>query len=81
MRTKLRQLRKQKGVSQTFISNALGYSHPSGYSNIEHGRSKLTYEHAQVISDILGVGIDELSEDNEKKIFDSGLHKTTKNSA
>lgn len=63
VRLKLRGLRKKKGISQTFISNALGYAHPSGYSNIENGRTSLKYEHAKVIAGILGVTIEELEED------------------
>lgn len=69
VRVKLRQLRKLKGISQTFISKALGYKHPSGYSNIENGRIGLKLDHAKVIAEILGVGIDELVEENEVNFF------------
>lgn len=60
--SKLRDIRKQKGVSQTFISNALGYSHPSGYSNIENGRVRLTLKQALIIAKILNVSVDDLIE-------------------
>lgn len=62
---KLRLLRKSRGISQTFISEKLGYSHPSGYSNIENGRVKLRFDQAQIIANILGVSIEELQEDSE----------------
>ncbi|PZD95199.1 XRE family transcriptional regulator [Paenibacillus sambharensis] len=63
VRAKLRMLRKQRGITQTFISGKLGFKHPSGYSNIENGRNGLSLEHAKIISDILGVPLEELTED------------------
>jgi transcriptional regulator with XRE-family HTH domain len=62
---KLRKMRKEKGISQTFLSNALGYKHPSGYSNIEHGRIDLSLAQAKVIAEILGCTTDELAEEEE----------------
>ena len=81
MRLKLRQLRKSKGISQTHISKVLGYTYPSGYSNIENGRSQLKLEQAKVIAEILGVTVDELVEEEGKNFFESNLHKKAKNSA
>lgn len=77
MRNKLRQLRLQKGISQTYISQKLGYTYPSGYGNIEMGRNRLSLEHAKVISEILGVTVDELTE--EEIFFVKKLHKTSNN--
>lgn len=64
VRVKLRSLRKQRGISQTHIAKALGYSHASGYSNIENGRNRLTFENAKKIASILGVNIDDLAEES-----------------
>lgn len=61
VRIKLRKLRKQKGISQTFMSSALGYKHPSGYSNIENGRVGLRVEQAKTLAEILGVTMEELN--------------------
>lgn len=72
MRHKLRQLRLQRGVSQTYISKRLGYRYPSGYGNIEMGRNNLTLENAKIIAEILGVTVDELIE--EEIFFPQKLH-------
>lgn len=63
MRNKIRQIRLSKGISQAYISKKLGYKKPSGYGNVEMGRNKLSFEHAVAIAEILGVSIDELTED------------------
>ncbi|MDG0791964.1 helix-turn-helix domain-containing protein [Cohnella ginsengisoli] len=65
MNKKLRQLRLQKGVSQSFISKKLGYAHPSGYANIEMGRNGLSLKNAVIIAEILGVDVAELSSDEK----------------
>jgi len=79
MRQKLRQLRLQKGVSQTHIAKQLGFKYASGYSNIEMGRNRMSLEQASVIAGILGVTVDDLKE--EEKNFQELLHKECKNSA
>lgn len=63
MREKLRKLRLERGISQTFLSKALGYSYPSGYSNIEAGRNKLGYDQAVIIAKIFGVDVSDLEEE------------------
>jgi transcriptional regulator with XRE-family HTH domain len=60
---KLRKLRKQKGISQTYIAQKLGFKYPSGYCNIEMGRIQLKLDHAKIICEILGVTLETLSED------------------
>lgn len=75
MRQRLRQLRIDRGISQTFISKKLGYSHASGYGNIESGRNNLSFENALIIADILGVDVSEL-EEKETHFFDLKLHNT-----
>lgn len=71
MRHKLRTLRKQKGVSQTFLAEKLGYKHPSGYCNIESGRNRLSLEHAVIIADILGVSVSDIAEETENFLKNS----------
>jgi len=57
---KIRRIRKEKGISQTFIAKRLGYTHTSGYSNIENGRTDMKAEHLVIIAETLGVPIDDL---------------------
>ena len=73
---KLRQLRLERGVSTTYIARRLGFKYPSGYSNIEMGRNKLSYDHAVIIAEILNVDVSELSDAPKK--FDQKLHVTCK---
>ncbi|PGR09159.1 helix-turn-helix transcriptional regulator [Priestia megaterium] len=68
---KLKQARKAKGLSQTFMANKLGYTYPSGYANIETGRNKLSLENAKKIADILQMDVNEL-------FFGEELHETGK---
>lgn len=56
----LRELRKSKGITQTFISCKLGYANTSGYNNIELGRVRPSLEHAKVIADIFELSIEEV---------------------
>ncbi|OMF47755.1 helix-turn-helix domain-containing protein [Paenibacillus amylolyticus] len=73
MRTKLRKLRMERGISQTFLSKKLGFSYPSGYSNIEAGRNRLGYDQAVIIAEILGVDVSDLEE--EQLFFEKKLHE------
>jgi len=68
---KLKQARKAKGLSQTFMAKNLGYTYPSGYANIETGRNKLSLENAKKIADILQMDVNEL-------FFGEELHETGK---
>lgn len=77
MRQRLRQLRLERGISQTFLAKKLGYSHASGYGNIESGRNNLSFEKALVIADIFGVDVSEL-EEKETPFFNEKLHKKCK---
>lgn len=80
MRVKLRELRKQKGVSQSFLAKQLGFSHPSGYCNIEQGRNRLSLDQAAMIAEILGVSVDDLTEDSDP-FFLNKLHIKCKTTA
>lgn len=60
MNDRLRELRKKRGVSISFVANKLGYKHTSGYANIEYGIRRLRLEQAKTVADLFGVTIDEL---------------------
>ncbi|MFC3212686.1 helix-turn-helix domain-containing protein [Planomicrobium okeanokoites] len=57
---RLKQARKAKGISMTFMAEKLGYKSASGYANIESGHTKLSLEAAKHIAEILDVELDEL---------------------
>lgn len=69
MELRLRQVREQKGVTQTFMAQKLGFKSVSGYSAIERGLRRLDVMRAREIADILGVNMNEL-------FFDEKLHIT-----
>lgn len=73
MRQRLRQLRMERGISQTFLAKKLGYSHASGYGNIESGRNNLSFDKALIIADVFGVDVSEL-EEKESNFFNQKLH-------
>ncbi|WP_041096357.1 helix-turn-helix transcriptional regulator [Bacillus badius] len=50
---RLREYRLSRGISQAHMARQLGYKSTSGYSNIERGKSSLTFERALEISQIL----------------------------
>lgn len=58
---RLRNARKEKGISMTFMAEKLGYKSASGYANIESGHTKnLSLQAAKQIAEILDVDMDEL---------------------
>lgn len=71
MRTKLREARKSKGLSMTYMAHKLGYKSVSGYANIEYGTTKVSFENAVKIANLLNMSLDELS-------FDEKLHNLCK---
>ncbi|OMC79561.1 hypothetical protein BK125_04585 [Paenibacillus odorifer] len=75
MRHKLRQLRVDRGISQTFLAKKLGFKYSSGYSNIEYGTNRLSYEYAVIIADALCVDVKDLNEENTS-FFEEKLHIT-----
>lgn len=56
---KIKKIRLQNNMTQTYISEKLGYKSASGYSNIENGRRELSFENAIKIAGILGVNIND----------------------
>jgi transcriptional regulator with XRE-family HTH domain len=64
---KVRELRKQKGITQTHMSKKLGYKSVSSYNAFESGRMKrgLGVEQARIIARELGLTLDELFFEND----------------
>jgi len=61
---KLRTLRKQRGLSQRELAEALGYVSATAYiSDFENGRRKPTLEFALKVSEYFGVPVDVLVKD------------------
>lgn len=60
MNDRLRELRKKRGVSISFVASKLGYKHPSGYANIEYGLNRLRLDQAKTVADLFDVTIEEL---------------------
>ena len=76
IRHKMRKLRKDRGLTHKFMSEQLGFSFPSGYSNIEAGRNRLSYDQAVKIAEIFEVNVSELEDD--PVFFEEKLHKKCK---
>lgn len=83
MRTKLREVRKSKGISQTHLAQKLGFKSVSGYNLIELGKRRLDVDRAQEIAKILGVEVNEILCAEDLHSLGSGLseHAATAESA
>lgn len=55
---RLRQARKEKGISMREMAKLLGYNSPASYMYIEHGKVQPTIEKMNKISSILGHPVD-----------------------
>ena len=62
---RLREIRKSKGITQSFIAKKMGRT-SAWYCNIERGNRRLLAEDAKRIADILGVDIREIFEEVRK---------------
>ncbi|ARK32181.1 helix-turn-helix domain-containing protein [Halalkalibacter krulwichiae] len=71
---RLKQIRNEKGIKQSFVSKKLGFKHSSSLSDIESGRRGIAAEKIPILAEILGVEIEELF--FEKKIRDSRTNNT-----
>ncbi|EUJ53507.1 helix-turn-helix domain-containing protein [Listeria fleischmannii] len=56
---KIREIRLGKGITQAFISREMGYKYTSGYSNVEKGLVRLSYQNALILSEILNCKLEE----------------------
>lgn len=65
-------MRKELGIDQKQVFELLGITRTM-YSRIENGHARLTIENAQIIEDLLGIGIEWLLYgDEEKKVAPVG---------
>jgi transcriptional regulator with XRE-family HTH domain len=51
----LKKIRIEKGYTQEYMAEKLGYKDKSGYNHLENGNVKLSVERAMMISKILNV--------------------------
>lgn len=58
--TKLANLRKAKGFTQSQMAKFLGYRDKSGYCQLENGQVSMTLEKAQKICEILDSKVDDI---------------------
>ncbi|MEC0715401.1 helix-turn-helix transcriptional regulator [Bacillus licheniformis] len=57
---RIKELRKEKGLTQFYLASELGYKHSSIISEIEAGKKKLSAEKLPIIARVLGVEINAL---------------------
>lgn len=57
--TRIRDIRKAKGITATFVARKLGYKNVSSYTRLEKGEITITLERAKQIADLLQVDINE----------------------
>jgi len=60
MKTRLRELRATKGLSQTALADQIGKTDRSVFSKIESGKRKLLAEEAIELAEFFGVSVDYL---------------------
>ena len=74
---KIKLVRQTKGFTQEDIAEKLGMS-SNAYGDIERGDSDPKLSKLQKISDILGIGLSELLDSNEKTILNVNFNKQGK---
>ncbi|PHE92496.1 transcriptional regulator [Bacillus pseudomycoides] len=57
---RIRDIRKQKNITQEKLAKNLDFSHASAISFIENGKRRLDAEKIPLLAKVLGVSIDEL---------------------
>lgn len=58
--TKLKEIRKEKGITQEEMAKELGYSGKSGYSMLENGNVRMTLEQAIKIANKFKMSIEDI---------------------
>ncbi len=73
---RIKNLRTEKGLTQSFVARKLGYKYSSTLSEIESGKKGINAEKIPLVAKILDVDINEL-------FFEEKVHKmrTSSNSA
>ncbi|PAD67298.1 transcriptional regulator [Bacillus sp. 7586-K] len=66
---RIRQLRIEKGLTQTFVAKQLGYKHSSILSEIESGKKGISAEKLPIVANVLGVDVNSLF--FEQNVLDS----------
>ena len=51
---RLKELRKQKGLTQEQMAQKLGYKGKSGYCQLENGQAPMTLDRIEIIAEVLG---------------------------
>lgn len=64
---KMRELRIEKGLTQSFVAKKLGFSSSQAYANIEYGKTELKFDVAARVASILGVNINDFLGDKVKQ--------------
>lgn len=65
----IRLIRERKGLTQSYVSNAIGYKSPSMISEIESGKKGLDAEKIPLLAKTLNVSVQEI-------FFGQKLHKS-----
>lgn len=60
MLNKLKEIRENKGLTQSDMAKLLGYKHKSGYNKLELGDRKITLEQAKIISEYFNMTIEDI---------------------
>jgi transcriptional regulator with XRE-family HTH domain len=74
---KVKKLRELRNFTQNYMAQEMGVTQ-SAYSKMELGESEITYSKLQRISEILGIGVEEIAAFNEQMIFNV-MHNQTGN--
>lgn len=64
---KMREIRIEKGITQSFIAKKLGFSSSQAYANIEYGKTELKFDVAVRAASILNVPIQAFLGDEVKQ--------------
>ncbi|GGJ67757.1 helix-turn-helix domain-containing protein [Virgibacillus salexigens] len=54
---RIRQLRKEKGLTQSFVAKQLGYKHSSIISEVESGKKGISAENLSILAKVLEVDV------------------------
>ncbi|WP_213996156.1 MULTISPECIES: helix-turn-helix transcriptional regulator [Tepidanaerobacter] len=66
---KLKKIRTDKNITQKEMALKLGYKDKSGYCQLKNGDVEMTLEKAIKISQILGVGVEEIFFDTKVQAY------------
>ncbi|MEI3614613.1 helix-turn-helix domain-containing protein [Pseudogracilibacillus sp. SO30301A] len=64
---RIQRLRKEKGLTQSFVAKKLGYKYPSIISEIESDKKRISAEKLYLLAEILDVDINEFYKDENSQ--------------